>query len=93
MALGDYDDERGRDQMDREHWADLDGSPVRQPDETATVHAARVLCESWDRLWDEHTTRVLQSQRAPGRHPSDTDAAYAARLQMWLWNRQQRSLR
>jgi uncharacterized protein YaeQ len=54
-ALGDYDDERGRDQMDREHWAEVD--------------------------------------RAPARHPSDTDKAYASRLQMWLWNRQQRSLR
>lgn len=52
MALGDYDDERGRDQMDQDHWAAVDRA-----------------------------------------HPSDTDAAYAARLQMWLWNRQQQSLR
>jgi len=91
--LGGYHDERGRDQMDREHWAEVDGVPGRKPDETASQWAARYLCDTWDRLWDEHTTRALQAQKPPERHPSDTDEAYAARLQMWLWNRQQRTLR
>ena len=56
MALGDYDDERGRDQMDREHWADLDDSPVRQPHETASLHAARLMLDLWDRAWNRQAT-------------------------------------
>jgi hypothetical protein len=91
--------------MDREHWAEVDGVPGRKPDETASQYASRIMCQSWDRLWDEHTarelqrlsderaTRDLQRRTPPERHPSDTDEAYAARLQMWLWNRQQRTLR
>ena len=44
MALGDYDDERGRDQMDREHWAEVDGSPVRDSDDDEGVKARSRRC-------------------------------------------------
>jgi len=41
--LGDYDDERGRDRMDREWWDEAARMPGRKPDESDGQYEVRLV--------------------------------------------------